>query len=179
MFNKAVSLIVLAFVVFHVPTGFAETSPAQPLRPCDTACRREKIEALFQEMDKAAASRRPKPSQSTECSSFEKHDSFSVLMDVCAKLKFVRSIPAGTATNFSCPENTSSLIALAASRVQSMWGKPDSLEIARSLHHGAPGTRWTYFIGSPRQGELGGGFPELSLRLVNGNVVSVSCHLSE
>ena len=100
------------------------------------------------------------------------------LMDVCAKLKYVRSIAVSTDTNFSCPRDTSSLVGLPANRIRSMWGEPNFVEGATSPNRTGSGTRWTYFMGSPKPGQVGGGFPVLSLRLVDGTVGSVSCALS-
>jgi hypothetical protein len=116
--------------------------------------------------------------RSKECSTFDGRDTADTLTDVCAKLKYVRSIAVGTDTNFSCPRDTSSLVGLPANRIRSMWGEPNFVERATSPNRTGSGTRWSYFIGSPKPGQEGGGFPELSLRLVDGVVGSVSCALS-
>ena len=143
-----------------------------------TKVAQRKVDALFKAMDEEAASDRPRPSQSKECSAFDGRDTADTLTDVCAKLKYVRSIAVGTNTNFSCPRDTSSLVGLPANRIRSMWGEPNFVERATSPNRTGSGTRWSYFIGSPKPGQEGGGFPELSLRLVDGVVGSVSCALS-
>jgi hypothetical protein len=116
--------------------------------------------------------------QSKECSVFDGREAPNTLIDVCAKLKYVRSIAVGANTNFSCPRDISSLVGLTAIRIRSIWGEPDFVDGAALPNRVESGTRWTYFIGSPKPEQEGGGFPELSIRLVDGSVKSVSCALS-
>ncbi len=179
MFRRMCGFVGFGFLFLYAMSVFAQSSSAAPsAQPCDKSCQQRKVDALFKAMDEEAASDRPRPSQSKECSAFDGRDTADTLTDVCAKLKYVRSIAVGTDTNFSCPRDTSSLVGLPANRIRSIWGEPNFVERATSPNRAGSGTRWSYFIGSPKPGQEGGGFPELSLRLVDGVVGSVSCALS-
>ena len=179
MFRRMCGFVGSGLLCLYAVTLFAQSSStAQPAQSCDKSCQQRKVDALFKAMDEKAASDRPKPSQSKECSAFDGRDAADTLIDVCAKLKYIRSIAVSTDTNFFCSRDTSSLVGLPANRIRSIWGEPDFIEGATSPNHTGSGTRWTYFLGSPKPGQEGGGFPELSLWLVKGNVGSVSCALS-
>lgn len=179
MFCRMCGFIGFGFLCLYALSVFAQSaSTAQSAQSCDKSCQQRKVDALFKAMDEETASDRPKPSQSKECPAFDGHDAADTLIDVCAKLKYVRSIAAGTDTNFSCPRDTSSLIGLPANRIRAMWGEPNFVEGGTSPNSVESAARWSYFIGSPKPGQEGGGFPELSLRLVDGTVGSVSCALS-
>ena len=120
------------------------------------------------------------PSPSSACTAFDGKSVSDVLVDVCAKLKYVRTIPVGTVTHFVCPKDTSQLIGLPLERIRSIWGEPDFERREKWRDESSPILRWTYFIGSPKPGTKGGGFPELSLGFKDSSVVvSVTCALSK
>lgn len=165
-------LALLGLLCAYAPILSAQASS------CDKACQRAKLDALFKKMDEASAEH-PKPSNSEECAVYNGRDAADPLVDVCAKLKFVRSLPAGADTRFSCPNGTAALIGLTASRVSAVWGEPDFVEDASPSQAREGRVRWTYFIGSPKPGWSGGGFPEVSLYFAKGNVEKVGCALSK
>jgi hypothetical protein len=179
MFRRACGFIVIGFLCLYATSPFAQSSStAQSTQACNKGCQQKKVDALFKAMDEQTASNHPKPSQSKECSVFDGREAPNTLIDVCAKLKYVRSIAVGANTNFSCPRDISSLVGLTAIRIRSIWGEPDFVDGTTLPNRVDSGTRWTYFIGSPKPEQEGGGFPELSIRLVDGSVKSVSCALS-
>lgn len=179
MFRVIRVIVGIGFLCLCAMSSFAQSSSlGQPPQPCDNSCQKEKVDALFKAMDDKAASDRPKPSQSKECAVFNGREGANTLIDVCAKLKYVRTIAVGTDTNFSCSHDTSSLIGLPQTKIRSTWGEPDFVEAPQSTGRMGSETRWSYFVGSPKPGQAGGGFPELSLRFVNNNVRSVSCRFS-
>jgi len=180
MFRTTYGFAFLGFLCLHAQSLGAQMPDTDTVtKPCDKSCQQEKIEALFKAMDGAAASSRPKPSDSKECSTFDGRNVADPLLDVCAKLKYVRSIAAGTDTNFPCPRDASALVGLPAGRIRAVWGEPDFAEGATSPNGSRVKTQWTYFIGNSKPGVFGGGFPELSLHFDSaGGIRSVSCALS-
>ena len=179
MFHITRRLIGIGLLFLCAASSFAQSSSAgQPAQPCDKSCRQKKLGDLFRALDERSKSDRRRPSQTKECGVFDGREAEDTLMDVCAKLKYVRSIAMGKATNFSCPRDTSSLFGLPAIRIRAVWGEPDFVEGATSLNPLGSENSWTYFIGSPKPGQKGGGFPELSLRFVHGHVGGVGCALS-
>jgi hypothetical protein len=148
--------------------------------PCNKACQQQKLDTLFRAMDAAETSRRPKPSDSTECVTYDGRELPATLIDVCAKLKYVRALPVGTETRFACPSSTGQLVGLSPARIRSIWGEPDYESREKWGDQSSPVRQWTYFIGSPKPNTKGGGFPELSLHF-NGTskVESVTCTLSK
>jgi len=148
-------------------------------RSCDSVCRQARMQALFDQAAKDDIASRPKPSAATECSIFNGHDHIDPLIDVCAKLKYVRSLPAGTRTRFSCPSDDRSLLGVKLDRIRSLWGEPDFVDDGHSQTSSRPGPHWMYLIGSPVPLAFGGGFPELSLYFDGGGVVTdVTCFYS-
>lgn len=104
MFRVIRVIVGIGFLCLCAMSSFAQSSSlGQPPQPCDNSCQKEKVDALFKAMDDKAASDRPKPSQSKECAVFNGREGANTLIDVCAKLKYVRTIAVGTDTNFSCP----------------------------------------------------------------------------
>lgn len=167
----------LAMLCLHAPVVLAQTSSATMTgEPCDKACQRQKVDTLFRAMDEAETVRHPKPSNSNECVAYNGNDLADVLVDVCAKLKYVRAPPLGTERRFACPRNTERLVGLSPSRIRSIWGEPDFEVREKWGDPSSPLRRWTYFIGSSKDG----GFPELSLHF-NGalRIESVTCALSK
>jgi len=178
MFRSLYGLVGFGILFLHAAVVFGQTSSSPPAtQPCDKICRQAQLDALFKAMDDAEVSQRPRPSDSTECIAYDGHGNPNVLLDVCAKLKYVRSLPVGTDTEFSCPTDTASLIGVASSRISSAWGKPDSTPDKQPRRQGD--AQWTYFIGNPKPGVRGGGFPELSIYIANGIVTDVKCDLSQ
>jgi hypothetical protein len=178
MFRGLFGIVGFGILFLHASAIFGQmpSSPAAT-QPCDKTCRQAQLDALFKAMDDAGASQRPGPSKSKECSAYQGHDDSNVFLDVCAKLKYVRSLPVGTDTRFSCPSVTGSLIGVASSRIISAWGKPDSTQDKQPRRAGDG--LWTYFMGSPKPGRVGGGFPELSIYLSNGIVTNIDCGLAQ
>lgn len=147
-------------------------SPAATGQACDRACQ----QALFDQAEREDISSRPKPSQSKDCPIFDGHDRIDPLFDICAKLKYVRSLPAGTGTRFSCPSDLRGLLGMKLERIRAMWGEPDFVDDGKSGIGSRPDPRWTYFIGSPVPLAFGGGFPQLSLHYDDkGYVTDVDC----
>lgn len=137
------------------------------------------MDALFDQAEKDAIANHPKPSKSTECLVFDGRDHIDPLIDVCAKLKYVRSLPVGTPTHFACPFDTHSLLGLKLERIHSLWGEPDFIGEGKDQFGPRPGPHWTYFIGSPVPLAFGGGFPELSLYFdKNGTIDDITCYYS-
>jgi len=172
MIRTLIGLATLALLSAYAPNLSAQASA------CDKSCQQAKLDDLFKRMDEASAER-PKPSDSRDCTAYKGTDAADPLVDICAKLKFVRSLPAGADTRFSCPKGTAALIGLPVSRIREAWGEPDFREEGRASQAQEGLGRWTYFIGSPKPGWKGGGFPEVSLYLVKGNVEKVRCALSK
>lgn len=181
MFRRSLGIIWLAALGLDGSAAFAQAASFNEVtQPCDKACQQEKLDAQFKAMDDAELSRHSKPSNSADCAAYGGHNLPDVLLDVCAKLKYVRSLPVGTDTHFACPADTSQLVGLSAGRVQSIWGVPDYEERETWHDESSPILTWTYFIGSPKPRTKGGGFPELSLHFMGSSkVVSVTCALSK
>ncbi|GLQ97412.1 hypothetical protein GCM10007863_18320 [Dyella mobilis] len=108
---------------------------------------------------------------------YDGHDLSNVLLDVCAKLKYVRSLPVGDAPTFYCPGDMRSLTGIRAQRFVAIWGTPDLVQNAPSAGKGS--SEWTYFLGSAKPGWAGGGFAELSLYFVNGVTRKFNCALAQ
>lgn len=178
MFRSLYGLVGFGILFLYASATFGQT-PSSPsaTQPCDKACRQTQVDALFKAMDDSEVSRRPRPSNSTECTAYDGHDNPNVLLDVCAKLKYVRALPVGTDTGFSCPGDTGSLIGVASSRINSAWGTPD-LTPDKQPRRPEDG-QWTYFIGNPKPGRQGGGFPELSIYIADGIVTNIKCDLAQ
>lgn len=171
----------LAMLCLHASAVYGQTPSATVAGElCDKACQQQKLDTLFRTMDAAETSGRPKPSDSTECAAYDGREFPKALIDVCAKLKYVRMLPVGTETRFSCPRDTDQLVGLPPSRIRSIWGEPDYESREKWGDQSSPLRQWTYFIGSPKPHTKGGGFPELSLHF-NGasKVESVTCALSK
>ena len=179
--RRCMSVLLLAMLAglcpFHAAAQSAASSTA--VAACDRHCEQVKMDALFEQARQETIAHRPKPSASSECMVFDGHDHIDPLIDVCAKLKYVRSLPAGTPTRFSCPFDTHSLIGLKLDRIHSLWGDPDFVDDGKSQLGTHPGPRWSYTIGSPVPLALGGGYPELSLYYdQDGNINDVTCFYS-
>ena len=172
-------LLMLVAVLASLPASrsIAQAgSPGAAGKACDRACEQARSQALFDRIEKEDIASRPKPSRSSDCPVFDGHDRIDPLLDVCAKLKYVRSLPVGTRTRFSCPSDHRSLLGVKLDRIRTMWGEPDFLDDGNSGIGSRPGPHWTYFIGSRVPLAFGGGFPELSLYYDDrGYVTDVDC----
>ncbi|WP_266172168.1 hypothetical protein [Dyella subtropica] len=179
MFRRLHGFVLLAVIGLQISAAFAQApSSKAATQPCDEACQQKKLDALFKAMDEAETSRRPKPSNSADCSAYDGHDLPDVLLDVCAKLKYVRSLPPGEASRFSCPHDNVSLVGASAHRIVSVWGGPDFVQDSSPPGRAKNDGQWTYFLGSAKPGWVGGGFAELTLSLVDGVVRKVDCRLA-
>src|SRR5262245_3939780 len=91
------------------------------------------------------------------------------LESLAQQLQQLRGLERGSPSRASCPEDTSALVGLSQDAVRHALGEPDFVQ--------GPG-KWTYFLSSPlRQGQLGGGFPELSFTFgAQALVAEVTCH---
>ncbi len=98
----------------------AESSHQEP--PCDKACQRIELDALFKAMDDAEMTRHPKSSTSSDCAAYAGGDLPDVLLDVCAKLTYVRSLPMGDTSRFSCPRDSTSLVGTPRQQIVAIWG---------------------------------------------------------
>lgn len=178
MFRRMFELAWLAVLCLPTSAAFGQApSAAVAAQSCDKVCQQQR---LFKAMDAAESPQRPKPSDSTECAAYDGREHSDVLIDVCAKLKYVRMLPVGTDTHFVCPGDTDQLKGLSAERIRSIWGVPDYEERETWHDESSPILRWTYFIGSPKPRTKGGGFPELSLHFKDSSKVdSVTCALSK
>ena len=167
----------LAVLCFSAAAAFGQApSAAIAAQPCDKVCQQQRLDGLFKAMDAAESSRRPKPSDSKECAAYDGREHSEAIIDVCAKLKYVRTLPVGKDTHFLCPGDTGQLVGLSAERIRSIWGVPDYEERETRHDESSPNLRWTYFIGSPKPRIKGGGFPELSLYFKDSSKVdSVTC----
>nr|WP_165583236.1 hypothetical protein [Dyella soli] len=181
MFRRSLGFVWLVALGLHASAAFAQSASSNEVtQPCDKACQQERLDAQFKAMDDVEVSRHPKPSNSADCAAYGGHDQPDVLLDVCAKLKYVRSLPIGTDTHFACPGDTSQLVGLSAERVRSILGVPDYEERETWHDESSQILRWTYFIGSPKPRTKGGGFPELSLHFKGmSKVDGVTCALSK
>ena len=87
------------------------------------------------------------------------------------QLRHVRSLPVGTPTDLSCPQDIGRFTGLQKTQIAKALGAPDY----------SPGAReWCYFLTSPvPEGQVGGGFPELTFIFDrNECVVRTTCHYS-
>lgn len=180
MFRCWYGWIWLAVLGLQVSPVYAQVSPSSAAtQPCDKACQRRKVDAFFKAMDEAEISRRPKPSDSADCAAYDGHDLSDVLTDVCAKLKYVRLLPPGEASRFSCPRDHASLMGTPMHRIVSAWGEPDFVQNSSSTDRAKNEGQWTYFLGSAKPGWVGGGFAELTLYWVDGVVRKSDCGLAQ
>jgi hypothetical protein len=92
----------------------------------------------------------------------------TVLKHLGARLKQARSLPVGSKTGFTCPENLDQFKGVAMATVFSALTKPD---YENDNEH-------TYFLTSPvPPGQRGGGFPELTfVETKSGIVERATCH---
>lgn len=180
MFRRPLGFVWLAALGLHGPAAFAQaTSSSEVTQPCDKVCRQEKLNALFKTMDDAEISRYPKPGNSADCAAYGGHDLPDVLLDVCAKLKYVRSLPRGEISRFSCPRDNASLAGTSIQRIVTTWGEPDFVQGTAPSDHSKSDGQWTYFLGRAKPGWVGGGFAELTLHFVGGIVRKVDCGLAQ
>jgi hypothetical protein len=97
------------------------------------------------------------------------------LVKLGRQLRHVRSLPVGTPTDLSCPQELGRFTGLQKRQIADTLGAPDyspgDLPKSRS---------WCYFFTSPvPEGQRGGGFPELTF-IFDGNerVVRTTCYYS-
>ena len=94
------------------------------------------------------------------------------------QLRHVRSLPVGTPTDLSCPQELGRFTGLQKSQIADTLGAPDYSP------GGPPKSRrsleWCYFFTSPvPAGQVGGGFPELTFIFDrNERVVRTTCYYS-
>lgn len=180
MFRKLYGFVWLAVIGIHVSAAFAQVpSSNATAQLCDETCQRQKLDALFKALDEAQTSQRSRPSNSADCSAYAGRDLPDTFLDVCAKLKYVRSRPPGETSRFSCPSDSTSLIGISGLRVISTWGEPDFVHDSSSPGRAKNDGLWTYFLGSTKPGRVGGGFAELTLYLADGVVRKVDCGLGQ
>jgi len=170
----------VAFMLFALAGAhvFAQASNQLPdSQACGQACPRERLDRVFAQAIKDDLAQRPAPSATRECAPYGGQDAADPLLDVCAKLKYVRSLPAGTRTHFACPFESSVFVGQDVARIRSLWGEPDYKD--EPPERTQAGFRWIYVIGSPVPLAFGGGFPELSLDFDDAGVVHrASCAYS-
>jgi hypothetical protein len=180
MFRRSLGFVLLAALGLHGSTAFAQAvSSNEMTQPCDKACQRGKLDALFKAMDEAEVSRYPKPSNSADCAAYGENDLPDVLLDVCAKLKYVRSLPLGETSRFSCPRDSASLVGTSRQRIVTAWGEPDFVQATAPSDRAKSDGQWTYFLGRAKPEWVGGGFAELTLHFVGGVVRKVDCGLAQ
>jgi hypothetical protein len=180
MFRRLLGFVWLAALGLHGSTALAHAASSnEATQQCDKACQQEKLDALFKAMDDAEDSRHPKPSNSADCAAYGGHDLPDVLLDVCAKLKYVRSLPLGETSRFSCPRNDASLVGTPIRRIVTAWGEPDFVQSTAPPDRAKSDGQWTYFLGRAKPGWVGGGFAELTLFFVDGVVRKVGCGLAQ
>lgn len=179
MFGKSLGLICIAALGFQGSAAAAQSASAQQeTPPCDAACKQTKLDALFKAMHDADMSRHPRPSRSMACPAYRERDLPEVLLDVCAKLKYVRTRPVGETSGFACPRDTSVLVGIPRQRIATMWGEPDFAQSASAGHTGS-GDHWTYFLGRAKPGSSGGGFAEVTLYFAHETIREVDCVLAK
>lgn len=147
-------------------------------KACGQACQKSRLDRLFAQTERDEPARRPVPSATRECVPYSGRDAADPVLDVCAKLKYVRSLPAGTPTHFSCPPEPDVFVGEDVARIRSLWGEPDSKDEPPERRQA--GFRWIYTIGSPAPLTFGGGFPDISLDFDDAGIVQrVSCARSK
>jgi hypothetical protein len=134
---------------------------------------------LFKAMDDAEMTRHPKSSTSSDCAAYAGGDLPDVLLDVCAKLTYVRSLPMGDTSRFSCPRDSTSLVGTPRQQIVATWGEPDFVQSAAPSGRAKGDGQWTYFLGRAKPGCVGGGFAELTLYFVDGIIRKVDCGLAK
>jgi hypothetical protein len=173
-------LVWLAAFGLLTSAAFAQApSSTGATQPCDKACQQRKLDAQFKAMDDTEVSRYPKPSNSADCAAYDGHDLPDVFLDVCAKLKYARSLPSGEASRFSCPRDKALLVGTSIHRIVSAWGEPDFVQSGPPPDRARSDGQWTYFLGRAKPGWLGSGFAELTLYLFDGAVQKVDCGLAQ
>lgn len=180
MFRRLLGFVWLVALGLHGSATFAQAvSSNEATQPCEKACQQEKLDALFKAMDDAEVSRHPKPSNSADCAVYGGHDLPDVLLDVCAKLKYVRSLPLGETSRFSCPSDNASLVGTSIQRIATAWGEPDFVQSTAPPGRAKSDGQWTYSLGRAKPGWVGGGFAELTLHFVDEVVRTVDCGLAQ
>jgi len=180
MFRRSLGFVWLAALCIHSSAAYAQAVPSnEATQPCDKACRQDKLDALFKAMDDAEISQYRKPSDSAECVAYSGHDLPDVVLDVCAKLKYIRSLPLGETSRFSCPHDEVSLVGTQIQRIAANWGEADFVQSAEPPGRARNDGRWTYFLGRAKPGWVGGGFAVLTLHFVDGVVRKVDCGLAQ
>jgi hypothetical protein len=93
------------------------------------------------------------------------------LEELGARLKQARSLPVGSQTAFTCPENLDQFKGVSMAVVLNSLGKPEY----------DAGTSHTYFLTSQvPPGQRGGGFPELTFSVnQSGFVEGVTCYYAK
>jgi len=94
----------------------------------------------------------------------------TLLKQMGAELKSMRSLPTGTPTRVACPKDRSTLVGLPQQQVHSELADPDHIESDGS---------WSYFFTGPTPpGLRGGGFLQLTFGFnpKSRTVAHVSCH---
>lgn len=180
MFRRILGIVWLAALGLQEPSAFAlAASSNEATHPCEKACQQEKLDVLFKAMDDAEISRHTKPSNSADCAAYSGHDLADVLLDVCAKLKYLRSLPLEGTSRFSCPRDSTSLVGTSIQRIVTAWGEPDFVQGTAPPDLTKGDGQWTYFLGRAKPGWSGGGFAELTLQFVAGVVREVDCGLAQ
>jgi hypothetical protein len=179
VFSRSLGFIWLTAFGLHSSAAVAQAaSPNEVRQPCDKACQQRKLDTLFKAIDDAEISQHPKPSNAAGCAAYDGHDLPDVFLDVCAKLKYVRSLPSGKTSRFSCPNNDAPLVGTSMQRIVTAWGEPDFVEGTSPPDRAKSDGQWTYFLGRTKPGWVGGGFAELTLYFVDGVVRKVDCGLA-
>lgn len=169
----------LTAIAFHSTTAYAQPSaPETAMQACGRACRQQKLDSLFRALDEAEASH-PKPSDTADCAAYDGHDYRDVFLDVCAKVKYVRSLPPEGTSRFICPRSDQALVGYSASRIASAWGTPDLVRSKSTTGGPSNDGQWIYFMGRSKPGWVGGGFAEMTLYVVDGTVRKVDCGLAK
>ena len=93
------------------------------------------------------------------------------------QLRHLRSLPGGAPTSASCPKNLSRFTGLQKKQIADALGAPDYTEGGSKTDKPL---EWSYFFTSPvPEGQLGGGFPELTFIFGrHGRVMQTTCYYS-
>jgi hypothetical protein len=94
------------------------------------------------------------------------------------QLRHARSLPVGAPTGLSCPQQLDRFAGLQKRQIAASLGKPDYTPGPDSQWRKSG--EWCYFFTSPvPEGQLGGGFPELTFIFDrHDHVVRTTCHYS-
>ena len=100
------------------------------------------------------------------------------LATLSRQLRHVRSLPVGTPTALSCPQDLGRFRGLHKRQIAAALGIPDYTPEDDSKWRKS--REWCYFFTSPvPKGQLGGGFPELTFIFDrNERVVRTTCYYS-